>query len=157
MSYRTYIDEEQIFGNNDYFKEWEEFIKSQGIEIDEEGCYSGDITDVQGLFETIDKITRNMIKEFHAKVESGEKNWKAEPYKELTDLSDSMWLNDDTPILMFNNQIIQEHYVFLPYQAYLILKDKIEHTDGYTKDGVEWGYWYSYKLKEGLKIHVSGG
>lgn len=95
MSYRTYIDEEQIFGNNDYFKEWEEFIKSQGIEIDEEGGYSGEITDVQGLFETIDKITRNMIKEFHAKVESGEKNWKAEPYKELTDLSDSMWLNDD--------------------------------------------------------------
>jgi hypothetical protein len=37
MSYRTEVEGFQIFGNNEYYKEWIEFISSEGIEVDEEG------------------------------------------------------------------------------------------------------------------------
>ena len=32
MSYRTRINGNQIFGNNEWHPEWIEFVKSQGIE-----------------------------------------------------------------------------------------------------------------------------
>ena len=38
MSYRTSVNGVQIFGNNEYYKEWTDFLKSKGIEIDEDGC-----------------------------------------------------------------------------------------------------------------------
>ena len=34
MSYRTYVEGVQIFGNNEGYNEWIEFIRSQGIKID---------------------------------------------------------------------------------------------------------------------------
>ena len=41
MSYRIRVNGVQIFGNNESYPEWEEFIRSQGIEIGEEGNYEG--------------------------------------------------------------------------------------------------------------------
>lgn len=90
MAYRTRVDGYQIFGNNDYFEEWAEFIRSNGIEISEEGIYEGEITDVQGMFDVIDKITKKLIAEKHEMVLKGIKDWNGKPIKELTDLSDSM-------------------------------------------------------------------
>ena len=49
MSYRTTIEDFQIFGNNETYPEWLEFIKSQGITIDEEGNYSGEIHDYKRI------------------------------------------------------------------------------------------------------------
>ena len=77
MSYHTWINGEEIFGNNEYYDEWIDFIKSKGIEVDEDGCYEGEINDVQGIFETVDKITRRLIDERHKEVEKGEKKINA--------------------------------------------------------------------------------
>ncbi len=154
MSYRTEIDNTQIFGNNEYYEEWIDFIKSKGIEVDEDGSYDGEIDDIQGMFEVIDKIARRLIKERHEEVLNGKKNFKGEPVKELTDLSGSIYLDDETPILMFNQMMIEEAYCFLPYQVYLAVKDKIEPTkDVYKKDGLEW-FFCSYKIKDREKIRV---
>ncbi len=154
MSYRTNIDNTQIFGNNEYYQEWMDFIKSKGIEVDEDGHYDGEIDDVQGIFVVIDKITRRLINERHEEVLNGKKNFKGEPVKELTDLSGSLYLDDETPILMFNRMMIEEAYCFLPYQVYLAVEDKIERVKGaYEKDGVDWSF-VTYKLKDGEKIRV---
>ena len=45
MSYRTYINGRQVFGNNDAFPEWIDFVKSQGIHVDPELRYEGDLYD----------------------------------------------------------------------------------------------------------------
>ena len=37
MSYRTYVNDVQVFGNDEYYSEWIEFIKAQGIDVNEEG------------------------------------------------------------------------------------------------------------------------
>ena len=154
MSYRTKVNGVQIFGNNEYYKEWTDFLKSKGIEIDEDGCYDGEIDDIMGMFEVIDKITKMIIEKRHKDVEKGLKDFNNEPLREMTDLSKSLWLDNKIPILMFNREMIENAYCFLPYQVYLAVQDKIEKTDEcYIKDGVDWAFC-TYKLKEGEKIKV---
>jgi hypothetical protein len=58
MSYRTYVNGFQIFGNNDCYQEWIDFIKSQGITVDEENNYKGDIRDFMGALVCIENITQ---------------------------------------------------------------------------------------------------
>lgn len=153
MVYRTYIENIQIFGNDEYYPEWIDFIKSKAIEVDEDGLYEGEIEDIQGMFEVIDKITRRLINERHERVEKGKKDFKGNPLRELTDLSDSIWLDEDTPILMFNKQIVENAYCFLPYQVYLAVEDKIKLTNDYSINGINWAFC-SYKIKDGEKIEV---
>lgn len=158
MSYRTRVNGTQIFGNNEYYEKWADFIKSQGIEIDEDGIYDGDIEDLQGMFNVIDTITRELINERHNQVVEGDLTWDGKPYRELTDLSESMWLTDRTPLLMYNIQMVDHAYCFLPYQVFKAVEDIIEKSDVpyISDDGKEW-YCCSYKLKEGKKIHVHAG
>lgn len=69
MSYRTTIEDFQIFGNNETYPEWLEFIKSQGITIDEDGNYSGEIHDFMGMLTTIETIVLNLEKERQKEIE----------------------------------------------------------------------------------------
>lgn len=145
MSYRTYIGNTQVFGNNEYYKEWTDFIESQGIEIGEDGDYDGEITDVQGMFDVINKITKRLIKERHKQVEKGE-TWFGKPYKELADLTDL--IDEDEDILLSNIYIINYTYCFLPYRVYKAVKDKLEEFRPYIG---------KITLKPNVKIHVSAG
>ena len=157
MSYITSVNGVQIFSNNEYYIEWENFIKSHGIEIDDDCCYDGEIDDVMGMFDAIDKITRRLIEERKRQIYNKETDYEGKPLLELTDLSNSMWLDNNTPILMFNEQILKYAYCFLPYQVYLAVKDVIEPThEVYKKDGVNWNFC-TYKLKDGAKIRVHAG
>ena len=154
MAYRTRLNGVQIFGDNDYFLEWEEFINSEGIEIDDDGCYEGYITDLQGLFNVIDTITRNLIKDRHQKVLNGE-TWHDKPFKELTDLSESDWITDNSPLLWINQQAVKHAYCFLPLQVFEAVKDLIEETgDCNPKNRSKCKFFYHYSLKEGIKIPV---
>jgi len=155
MSYRTYINGTQIFGNNESYPEWFDFLKSKGIEVDEDCIYDGYITDLQGMFNVIDTITRGLINDRHEEVLKGEKDWEGKPYTELTDLSKSMWLADNVPLLKYNMEMINHAYCFLPYQTYKAVENIIERSDKpyVSEDGREW-YCCTFKLKEGKKIHV---
>lgn len=108
------------------------------------------------MFDVIDKITRKLIDDMHEKVVAGEKNWDGKPYTELTDLSDSMWLDDETPILTFNIYMIEHAYCFLPYQLFKAVEDIIEKCEHDESGAVKLGYRY-YRLKDGKKIHVYAG
>lgn len=155
MSYRTHINDTQIFGNNEVYQEWIDFLLSKGIEITEDGVYDGYIDDLQGMFNVIDTITRERINYRHNQVVAGELTWKGEPYKELTDLSESIWLDDKTPLLMYNMQMIEYAFCFLPYQVFKAVENIIDKSDipYVSEDGKEWNCC-SYKLKAGKKIHV---
>ena len=39
MSYRTYVNDTQIFGNHEHYPEWINYIKSKGIEVGENDSY----------------------------------------------------------------------------------------------------------------------
>lgn len=153
MSYRTRINGVQIFGNNDYYQEWIDFIRSEGIKDDEDGLYDGYIENLRGMFNVIDTITRGLINDRHKQVVAGELTWEGKPYRELTDLSESVWLNDRTPLLMYNMQMIENAYCFLPYQTFKAVEDIIEQCEHDEPQAVKLGHRY-YKLKDGTKIHI---
>lgn len=153
MSYNTYINGTQIFGNNDFYQEWADFLSSKGIEIDNDGLYDGYIDDLQGMFNVIDKITQKLIDERHQQVLKGEK-WFGKPMHELTDLSQSIWLDNKTPLLLYNMMMIKEAYCFLPYQVFEAVEDIIEKAEKPYIDDYKGWFCCSYKLKDGKKIHV---
>lgn len=73
MSYRTYVNNIQIFGNNEYYAEWFDFLKKQGVEVDpDEFTYKGEITDVMGAVRTIEKIILRLAKPCNEKVISAQ-------------------------------------------------------------------------------------
>jgi hypothetical protein len=63
MSYRTYVEGVQIFGNNECYKKWINFIVKEGIKVDEDECYDGYISDIQGAVEVIEEIILDIAKE----------------------------------------------------------------------------------------------
>ena len=61
MSYRTWVENTQIFGNNECYQEWLDFIKNSGIDLeDDDGFYEGEITDVMGALTVIENIVENL-------------------------------------------------------------------------------------------------
>ena len=154
MSYLTTINGKQIFGNNEHYPEWIEFVKSQGVAVDGDGCYKGEITDVKGLFITIDKITRRLIKEQDDRVARKEKTWNDKPVRRLTDFSEHFYLDDSTPLLLFNRDVVENSYCFFPYQVFKVIEDCIQRCDTYkdTAD-VDWSFC-SYELKPDCHIYV---
>lgn len=156
MSYRTNVNGYQIFGNNEWYQEWGDFIESEGIKVSEEGLYDGYTDNLQGMFDIIDKITRRLIDERHEQVVAGDRTWDDKPYTELTDLSDSMWLDDKTPVLKFNIMMIEHAYCFLPYQLFKAVEGIIERCEHDEPGAVKLGY-RCYRLKDGERIRVDAG
>ena len=168
MSYRTSINNFQIFGNNEYYQEWIDFLVSQGIEVNEEGCYDGYITDFMGMIRTIEKIVlkresvhqENRIKFLR---KAGDK-----PYNEIADkLTDqasifdfSSYIHDfiinkqSDNLLDYSMQLIKNAYLFMPYQAYLACKDVLEKCKPDDDDRLR---FYNYKVKDGCSIRVHAG
>lgn len=152
MSYRTYINDTQVFGNNECYPEWISFIKSQGIEVDGDDDYDGYITDLQGIFNVIEKITREHIRARHNLISKGLLDTA-----ELTDLSGSEWLDEEESLLNHNIDLIHNAYCFLPYQVFNAIKDVVDELQRPLNTSFKEWYRFPYKLKEGKKIHVHAG
>ena len=136
MAYRTYINGVQIFGNNEFYEEWIDFIISQGIDVDSDGCYHGSITDVQGALTVIDTIILRIEKE------------RNEDGKTLFDLSDvkKNWQGEET--IPFSQSLMQRFecgYLFMGVNFLLACKDDIDYA---YKDGV------CCRIKQGKSISI---
>lgn len=167
LSYRTYIEGVQIFGNNEFYPEWVEYLQSQGIEIDEDCCYNGEITDFMGALEVIENITLRLETEhrsIHVAKYSEENfvtNKDGKRYYSLFDLSDiydktiSEKEKDSTHKLSLIGRlkdIEKMGYMFMPLTFFNLCKNKLVRAEKPIN-----GYLYSYILKDGETIKVSGG
>lgn len=56
MAYRTYINDTQVFGDNEYYQEWIKYIESKGITIDEDGGYEGELDDFMEALDVVESI-----------------------------------------------------------------------------------------------------
>lgn len=156
MSYRTNIEDIQIFGNNEYYPEWIEFIKSQGIKVDDEGNYSGEIHDFMGMLTTIETIVLNIEKErqkdnpqsrYHKRSIFDLRNIYENTVKDMNDVNET-YLNSLSDRIF---DIINEGYMFMPYQAYNACKDKLEPCESFSTPN----HFHCYKIKDGETIHIS--
>ena len=152
MAYRTYMNNTQIFGNNKYYPEWVEFLKTQGIEEDEEGCYKGELMDFMGALEAMEKIVLRL----HKEREAGKKTCP-EAYRGLFDfssLAESLENkeNDKFHTSLFDGllDLTRDGYAFLPYALYAACKDSLEKMEPWAAEG----HLHCYRLKEGQAIKV---
>lgn len=181
MSYRTTVNGVQIFGNNETYPEWDEFIRSQGMSIGDEGEYDGEITDFYGAVTTIEKIVRGLMDERKAdwekekyRIEQVLKNdpgnhWATDRKANLTrsyfDFSgfekylygDGTYREAHLDILF---QIVQESYAFYPYTFYLACRDQLDLKDPLKETITEPGGCIrirNYVFKPGMSAHVHAG
>lgn len=177
MSYRTYINGKQIFGNNEYYPEWIDFIESKGIEVDKyDGFYDGEIDDFMGMLEVVEKISMRIEKDRIEKIKKLrnelEKTEFTEVEKEIVtdelkyldksifDLSniykkvnENKGNKRDNSLLDRLIEITEIGYMFMPYALLKACEDKIEKNGHFKNDG----HFNCWKIKDGEKINVSAG
>lgn len=149
MSYRTYINNTQIFGNNEYYKEWIDFIKSEGVEVDLDGNYDGYITNFMGALCTIEKIIIR-LEEDYRKNHSGDSLFNFtnhyDNYKKLNQYDDDY----NTSITDTIYELANNAYVFMSYALVKCCEDIIEKDKSWSTPN----HHKCYKLKPGMRIHV---
>lgn len=174
MSFRTTINEVQIFGNNETFTEWLDYLNTKGIKINEEGCYEGEINDFMEMLTVIENITMNMEKhrqeEIIALMEQEKKepneylrnilhNPMSEHYKRsifdlreiYQDTKEEIDNHDEYGMSLFDrlDQIVKDGYMFMPYAAFKACETDLEPT----KEKIA-SHFKCYKLKPGKTIKV---
>ena len=163
MSYRTKINNVQIFGNNEYYPEWIEFIKSQGIAVGEDGDYDGEIVDVMNALKVIENIVLRIEKEYR---EDGISPYDTHrivsqdgsSYTSLFDFSqvyDKILQEDKTsrPLTDQLLEIQKNSYMFMPLAFLNACGDCVKEDWSSITDG----RLYNYSLVDGKKIHVHAG
>lgn len=153
MSYRVWVNHHQLFGNNESYPEWEEWVGSQGIEIGPDGNYEFYTKDFNGMMQAVEKIVIRLIKERHEDVLKGRKYFdfrinKEVPYHELGDYSnilEGVEKNQNIPFHYYLRDLIENGYFFLTYRLFDICRDKLED------------HLVSYKVIDPKGIEISAG
>lgn len=178
MSFRTKVNGVQIFGNNEFYPEWLNFIKSKGIKIDKDGCYDGEITDFMGALKCIEEIVMRLEKERQIEIEELKKKEKDNSsnqdyydeclhkptsrfyktslfdfYPIYAETSDALKSNDKYEMSLFDQllEIIETGYIFFPYQFYIACKDILVKSHVFSTEK----HFYCFEVKSGKSIHVS--
>ena len=73
MSYRTYINNTQVFGNNECYPEWIKYVESKGITVGEDGDYEGELDDFMEALDVIESIVMRLESERRERKKKGEK------------------------------------------------------------------------------------
>ena len=164
MSYRTSVNGTQIFGNNEYYTEWIEFIRSQGVEVDEDGLYEGEITDVMGAVVTIEKIVLRMEEERRAQMSKIDdllkKKESTEHLEELRPVSlfdfrrnYENLISHDIALTDAMSDLQENAYIFMSCAFIDACGDSIEGDKHFSTPN----HFMCYKIKKGCAIKVSAG
>lgn len=152
MSYRTYINNTQVFGNNEWYKEWIDYIQSKGITVGEDGEYEGELDDFMEALDVIENIVLSIERERRENKTRGEKFWNTSIF-DLGNIYDDVVNSDDESLLDKELHYLENGYMFLPYAFYKACEDIIEFKGWHRKGR----HSRIYKLKDGCKIQISAG
>lgn len=153
MSYRTYVNDTQVFGNDECYSKWMGYIKSKGIEINVDGCYEGELDDFMEALDVIEDIVIDIEKERRENKANGLKYRNTSIFDLSNIYDDVVEFPNETSLLDEELHYLECGYMFMPYAFYKACEDVIEFK-GYSfkskHDRV-------YRLKDGCKIRVSAG
>lgn len=164
MSYRTYVNDYQIFGNNECYDEWISFLKTQGIDVDGDYCYKGVIKDVMGALVTIENIVMRLEDERRARIKKLGIDPTTNSIRQFTSLfnftqeyDDFLKENeanfDDTIGHSVTDKILdicEYSLAFLPSQFIDACADVIERDEPFSTPK----HFNCYKLKKDCEISV---
>lgn len=150
MSYRTYINGKQVFGNGEYYPEWIEYIKSKGIVIGQEGNYEGELDDFMEALDVVESIVIRLETERRENKKNGEKFFTQSIF-DLGNIYDDVANSKTNSLLDEELLYMKNGYMFMPY-AFLKACENIIEDKGYSFEGKHINI---FKLKDGCKIKVS--
>ena len=168
MSYRTEVNGVQIFGNNEYYPEWLDFIRSKGIEVGEEGQYNGAITDFMGAMDVCERIVLRIDDERAAaraelerRIERNDAevdDWIRRQATSLFDLSEIRRKIDKGPVNGYRTHLLDElcglvdnGYLFIPMMLLRACQRDLE-LDLSHPSRIR-----AYRLKPKRVMHVHAG
>lgn len=153
MSYKTYVNDTQIFGNNECYPEWIAYIKSKGIEVGENDSYTDELDNFMEALDVIESI----VMKLEAKRRENKKNglsFHSKSIFNLGEIYDAVATDPDEESLLDSEiEYIQNAYMFMPYAFLKACEDIVEYT-GLSFEG---RHTRIYKLKDGCKIKVTAG
>ena len=154
MGYRTYVNGVQIFGSNEIYPEWLDFIRSQGIVVDDDGAYNGVITDFMAALSVMESITQRIEENYRKNVNIGSVFDLREDYDFLRKQAAYDPNNEDefkTSLFDLECNLVMQGYAFLPYALYLACTDKLVEEK-------HWAYpnhMHCYNLKEPIRVYAN--
>lgn len=139
MSYKTYVNDTQIFGNNESYPEWINYIKSKGIEVGENDSYTGELDNFMEALDVIESI----VMKLEAKRRENKKNglsFHSKSIFNLGEIYDAVATDpDDESLLDSEIEYIQNAYMFMPYTFLKACEDIVEYTGLFLKEDIQ-GY-----------------
>ena len=158
MSYRTCVNGVQIFGNGEYYPEWIEFVKAQGVNVDDDGQYEGDITDFMGAVTVIEKIVLRLNKERESRKERFGGKIGHNTIQGLFDFTNKIQkveqqsedVTDGYSVLDELFDIIEMTYAFMPYMLYKACESDLINDHVYSTAN----HFRCFKLKDNASIHI---
>lgn len=150
MSYRTYINGTQVFGNNEYYPEWIKYLKSKGITIGEDDEYDGEIDDFMETLDVVESIVIRLEAERRERKKNGEEFYSLSLF-DLGSIYDAVVANPTRESILDKELYYLENgYMFMPYAFFKACESILEYKGLSLKGKV-------FKLKDGCKIKVSAG
>ena len=150
MSYRTYINGTQVFGNDEYYPEWIKYLKSKGITIGEDDEYDGEIDDFMEALDVVESIVIRLEAERRERKKNGEEFFSLSLF-DLGSIYDAVVANPtQESILDKELYYLKNGYMFMPYAFFKACESILEYKGLSLKGKV-------FKLKDGCKIKVSAG
>lgn len=174
MSYRVYVNDTQLFGNNESYPEWDDYVRSQGIKIGPEGQYDGEVKDFMELLEVTERIAMRLEKERREKydrvIKSIGKNGNVELSKALESAmiivgTGSLFNLQGIPDIVNNERkddpfreslfdylydATMTSYAFMPYALFRICEPDLQSMDCFARDG----HLRCYELEPGRTIKI---
>ena len=151
MAYRTYINDVQVFGNNESYPEWTQYIESKGIAIGEDGDYTGKLDDFMEALDVIESIVMRLEAERRENKKNKEEFFTQSIF-DLGNIYDDVAASPEKESLLDKElYYIKNAYMFLPYAFFKACEDIIEYK-GLSFDGK---HREIFKLRDECKINVT--
>lgn len=153
MSYRTYVNNTQIFGDNESYPEWINYIKSKGIKVGEDDNYTGELDNFMEALDVIESIVMKLETERRENKKNG-LSFHSKSIFDLGEIYDIVAAGpDDESLLDREIEYVKNAYMFMPYAFLKACENIVEYT-GLSFEG---RHTRMYKLKDGCKIKVTAG
>ena len=150
MSYRTYVNDTQIFGNNVIYPKWIDFVEKNNIHVSEEGSYEGHLTDFMDALVVIEDIVNDLIDERQKRIDAGLRETQLYDAKEV--YQDYLASKDESlrfGLLGLQKEFLQNAYFYMPYSFYMACRDSLEPAQSPVAGRLD-----TYVLKPGKRIYV---
>lgn len=137
MSYRTWVNDYQIFENNGFCRELIDELKRQGMEEPDDGSYEFEVKDITPVIDIIDKY-------FEKEIEDREKRGV-----NVYDFKNNSHITSHLPLHIKTEYMIEDALLFQSYNFvdYLLRTECIKRID--STFGIP-----IYEIKKTVKIHA---